>query len=186
MPTLQVASATLLCHPATPCTAVLGISATVTLLAEGGLSLAYRLHGRLAELRIAPPMLPTATRCAVDGLWQHSCFEAFIANSQQTAYQEINLAPSGQWASYAFSDYRQRQPLDPAPAPWITVSQQGDALTLHALIEAPFLSFLPDSAQRLLGLSAVIESADGSLSYWALAHPPGQPDFHHRSAFKPL
>ena len=30
-----------------------------------------------------------------------------------------------------------------------------------------------------LGLSAVIEEADGNVSYWALAHPPGKPDFHH-------
>jgi hypothetical protein len=29
----------------------------------------------------------------------------------------------------------------------------------------------------------VIEAADGSLSYWALRHPPGKPDFHHRDAF---
>jgi hypothetical protein len=29
----------------------------------------------------------------------------------------------------------------------------------------------------------VIEDADGSLSYWALAHPPGRPDFHHTEAF---
>ena len=34
-----------------------------------------------------------------------------------------------------------------------------------------------------LGLAAVIESADGALSYWALRHPPGEPDFHHRDAF---
>ena len=30
-----------------------------------------------------------------------------------------------------------------------------------------------------LGLSVVIEQADGSIAYWALAHPPGRPDFHH-------
>ena len=30
-----------------------------------------------------------------------------------------------------------------------------------------------------LGLSAILEEADGTISYWALAHPPGRPDFHH-------
>jgi hypothetical protein len=34
-----------------------------------------------------------------------------------------------------------------------------------------------------LGLSAVIESCNGSLSYWALRHPAGKPDFHHADAF---
>jgi hypothetical protein len=34
-----------------------------------------------------------------------------------------------------------------------------------------------------LGLSAVIEAADGSKSYWALAHCATQPDFHLRQSF---
>ena len=34
-----------------------------------------------------------------------------------------------------------------------------------------------------LGLSAVIEEKDGGTSWWALAHPPGKPDFHHDDCF---
>ena len=34
-----------------------------------------------------------------------------------------------------------------------------------------------------LGLSAVIEEHGGAKSYWALAHPPGAPDFHHPDCF---
>ena len=34
-----------------------------------------------------------------------------------------------------------------------------------------------------LGLSAVIEDTSGRKSYWALAHPPGKPDFHHADCF---
>ena len=30
---------------------------------------------------------------------------------------------------------------------------------------------------------AVIEENDGRLSYWALRHAPGKPDFHHPEAF---
>jgi hypothetical protein len=29
----------------------------------------------------------------------------------------------------------------------------------------------------------VIEEKSGLLSYWALKHPPGKPDFHHPDAF---
>jgi hypothetical protein len=29
----------------------------------------------------------------------------------------------------------------------------------------------------------VIEAIDGTLSYWALAHAPGSPDFHHLDCF---
>jgi hypothetical protein len=34
-----------------------------------------------------------------------------------------------------------------------------------------------------LALSAVVEDEQGLLSYWALKHPPGRPDFHHPDAF---
>jgi hypothetical protein len=34
-----------------------------------------------------------------------------------------------------------------------------------------------------LALSAVVEERNGALSYWALRHSPGKPDFHHPEAF---
>jgi hypothetical protein len=40
----------------------------------------------------------------------------------------------------------------------------------------------PHAALRV-ALSAVIEEEGGMLSYWALKHPPGKPDFHHPDAF---
>ena len=32
-------------------------------------------------------------------------------------------------------------------------------------------------------MSTVMETHQGGLSYWALNHPPGQPDFHHDDSF---
>jgi hypothetical protein len=34
-----------------------------------------------------------------------------------------------------------------------------------------------------IGLSAVLHETDETKSYWALAHPPGNPDFHHPDCF---
>lgn len=42
---------------------------------------------------------------------------------------------------------------------------------------------LPVNGRLLLGLSAVIEENDGAVSYWALKHPPGPPDFHDANTF---
>jgi hypothetical protein len=42
---------------------------------------------------------------------------------------------------------------------------------------------LPPKALWRLGLSALIEDTGGHKSYWALAHPPGKPDFHHADSF---
>jgi len=52
------------------------------------------------------------------------------------------------------------------------------ALEAEVLLEPP-----PLTRSIRLGLSAVVESVDGGLSYWAMRHPPGKPDFHHVDAF---
>jgi hypothetical protein len=67
--------------------------------------------------------------------------------------------------------------------PQITVRTSTDRFELDALIFGESLSALPMNARLLLGLSAVIEEDDGVVSYWALKHPPGPPDFHHASGF---
>ena len=48
-------------------------------------------------------------------------------------------------------------------------------LVLQGNLFASFNAVNPE----LIGLSAVVETTDGTLSYWALAHPRAQPDFHH-------
>ena len=99
-------------------------------------------------------------------------------------YHEYNLAPSGEWALFAFDRYREVSSLgEPAQAPRIALRTHPDRLELHA--ELPLDRLSPDHAGAALrvALSAVIEEHDGTLSYWSLQHPPGKPDFHHADAF---
>jgi hypothetical protein len=35
-----------------------------------------------------------------------------------------------------------------------------------------------------MSLAAVVEETDGTISYWALAHADGPPDFHHPACFR--
>jgi len=56
-------------------------------------------------------------------------------------------------------------------------------LELDALMRLECLPLMPLRARLQLALSAVIEDEQGGLSYWALTHPPGKPDFHHPDAF---
>jgi len=60
------------------------------------------------------------------------------------------------------------------------VRKSMDRLELGAEISQ---DLLPQSRPLRLGLSAVVEDVDGILSYWALRHPLGKPDFHHADAF---
>jgi len=154
-------------HPMTPCPAVRSLTGAAR--REGGwLVLAFRLEGDLAALAIPAAAAPART----DGLWEHSCFEAFVS-AEGDGYLEFNLSPSGQWAAYRFDGYRAGMAaLDIAP-PRIEVVQDGDALELKAEIE------LPNPGPIRLGLTAVIEAANGAMSYWAMKHVHGQPDFHN-------
>jgi hypothetical protein len=65
-------------------------------------------------------------------------------------------------------------------APGIVVRRTGQRLELDAKIGQ---ELLPAGRALRLGLSMVVEDTDGVLSYWALRHPPGKPDFHHTDAF---
>lgn len=162
-------------HPTTPCAAV--SSFTVDVTRPGDLRLAYALRGDLVAI-VLPPL---AAPGFADELWRHTCFEAFVGRDGDTAYYEYNFSPSGRWAVYAFSSYRQRRDADPtALAPAVDWQHDGDRLTLVATIPLSRLG-LGEAALRV-GVSAVIEARGGGLSYWALHHPPGRPDFHHADA----
>lgn len=169
-------TATLHPHPATPCPTIAAIDVTLAFAADGALQLRYSLTGQLGELAIPAPCLPAFA----DGLWQHTCLEAFIGAADGPAYREFNFSPSGEWAVYDFGTYRARNTAyQHAAAPDIVLRQSPDALRLEAHVPANLLP--PDPWQ--IGLTAVIESRAGEISYWALAHPDQKPDFHRHEAF---
>jgi hypothetical protein len=157
----------LCCHPSTPDRAVRGIAAFVRRAGSGVLDVTFRLEGDVSRLRLPAPSAPRIA----DRLWERTCFEVFVAMDERPAYHEFNLAPSGEWALYAFRDYRDGSPLT------------DDALMLDAAIRLGRLSLDHLRASLRIGLSAVIEANDGALSYWALRHPAGKPDFHCAEAF---
>jgi hypothetical protein len=141
--------------------------------AATALGLRYRLSGGVGALLVPAAGKPKRT----DGLWRHTCFEAFLRVGGSAAYVEINLAPSTEWQAYRFEGYRSAMSEAELPPPRIEMSIVHDEVELRAEILG-----LPDGPWSL-NLAAVIEEADGRLSYWALAHPPGAPDFHHPDCF---
>ncbi|MCW5654667.1 DOMON-like domain-containing protein [Hydrogenophaga sp.] len=137
--------------------------------------LRYELTGLLSALKI-PAAQPQGG--PADGLWQHTCFEAFCSDGQTEAYQEFNFAPSGRWAAYRFAAERVRDTDAQAlHAPVLDCRLSPQALSLTASL--PRAALPPSASGWALGLSAVVEETDGRLSYWALHHPGARPDFHH-------
>ena len=131
--------------------------------------------GAPAERFVIPPLKEP---WRADELWRTTCFEAFLREAGTQAYREWNFAPRGNWAAYDFSGRREgMEQADVASPPYIRMEDNFTWWTVGATIA------VEAAKQWQLGLSAVIEEKDGTISYWALAHPAGKPDFHAPDCF---
>jgi len=152
------------------------ISASWSMVQRGTLALEYRVDDPHDHA-----LWPISPRGRADGLWQHSCFEAFVAQGDGAAYAEFNVSPSGAWAAYAFDDYRAgMRDLELANPPAVDQTTQG---IWHVSLDLCGLDALLGARPWRLALTAVIEARDGSTSLWSLRHPPAKPDFHHADCF---
>jgi hypothetical protein len=160
--------------------AIHGIEVTLQLSADGVALFRFVLRADLSELRIPQPR---AARRA-DDLWRHTCFETFIRAAGAMGYHEINFSPSLEWALYRFNSYREGMvAVDVGTPPEIVVRRFADRLELEATVHVDALAGLDKASRFQVGLSAVVEADDGTLSYWALTHPAQKPDFHRAEGF---
>ena len=152
-------------HPDTPPGAIYSIEAELQRV-EGGAVATFKAKGDIARLVLPAPAFPERR----EELWKRTCFELFVADNGG-GYREFNLSPSSEWAAYQFDDYRDG--MRPAEAEVvIDLSSHLKELTMTAKIESEF----PEAAR--VGLTAVIEEADGVIRYWSTSFAPGEPDFH--------
>lgn len=164
----------LICHPDTPCGADIGLIVEVDRRGAGALHLDYRITGEVEKLLLPAPGRPLRA----DELWRTSCLELFVQDASRAGpYREHNFAPSRAWAAYDFSGYREGMEKADMPAPEIRTESGARHFSLNVRL------LLPGDGPVHAGLSAVIEERGGGISYWALAHPPGKPDFHHPACF---
>jgi hypothetical protein len=141
----------------------------------------YRLTGDLSQLAI--PHRSRSQRA--ERLWEHTCFEAFIAPESGARYFELNFSPSTQWAAYELDGYRQgMRPVALAKAPSIVVANAADELSVTASVELGALRDAPWPWR--IGLTAVVEDRAGGRAYFALEHPREKPDFHDAAGFTAL
>ncbi len=167
-------------HPGSTCAAVSRIEVEMVHPRPGVLRLRYLVRGGTRGVRLPAQTVPERR----DELWRHTCFEAFLCVATGTAYYEFNFSPSGQWAAYEFDGYRRgMRPLNGVGEPRIEAQRYEEDFELRATLEFDGLTDSQPASPWRAGLSAVIEETDGNRSYWALAHPPGKPDFHHSDCF---
>ncbi|MEM8918831.1 MAG: DOMON-like domain-containing protein [Pseudomonadota bacterium] len=165
------------CHSDTPSRVVTGVSVSPILRRNKSVELIFRVEGDVSTM--VWPALCNAER--TDGLWQTTCFEMFVLPGDGPSYQEYNFSPSSSWAAYQFTDHRDgmRQLNLPHPPDieGLDIAEPG-IWELQVSLRNP-----PLTDGDRCGFSAVVEEEGGHKSYWALAHPSGQPDFHHRDCF---
>jgi hypothetical protein len=166
-------------HPETqPSNRALKLWATVDRSASFGLSATtniwFAVQAPLADFSIPESEEPSQR----DGLWQTTCFELFLRRAGDQAYREWNFAPSGDWAAYDFTNYREGMTeADIDAPPYLRLEDNLIWWTFGATIA------VEADAQWEFGLSAVVEEKAGTKSFWALAHPSEKPDFHHPDCF---
>jgi hypothetical protein len=164
-------------HPTTTSDAVNRIKAQIRWTDQDRIATTYNVEGDCARIRIPPARPPLRT----DALWLHTCFEIFLLKQNGIGYFEFNFAPSTEWAMYSFKAYREPAPIIEVSPPEITLQRTSNGFELEASVDIP--RSLDRSEPLCVALAAVIEDDAGALSYWAVCHRGGKPDFHHHVNF---
>ncbi|MGB7414853.1 MAG: DOMON-like domain-containing protein [Thermosynechococcaceae cyanobacterium] len=144
-----------------------------------------RIHFRYVVLDphnevIIPELSPSQAR--QHNLWKTTCLELFFGLPESTAYWEVNLSPAGHWNLYRFDDYRAGMREDTAVKmlPFLLHHQPGE---FYLQLDLDLQPFAAEDQALEIAISAVIETHDHQVSYWALTHPGEEADFHRRDSF---
>lgn len=167
-------------HPSTRCDSVQRLEVRLSVPSPGVATLCYTLRADMSRVRVAPEGTPGSA----DGLWKHTCFEAFIRPEKSQGYYEFNFSPSRQWAVFRFDSYRKGMTqMDLSNPPVVSSTRSADCIVLQATFPLPFSADSAAARRTKLALAAVIEEESGTLCYWSGRHPQGKPDFHHSDGF---
>lgn len=159
------------------------------------LAIRYDLVGDLAEVVVPLEVGDGQSRAFFarrkHELWKTTCFEFFLGIKHSDRYWEFNLSPAGHWNVYRFDGYRQamQEEIALTTLPF-KVQHQLEVLSIALDFDLSSIGALPSSNEMAsldraleVGITAVIESKSGGITYWALTHPGSEADFHRRDSF---
>lgn len=146
----------------------------------GLLTLHYSLTGNIEDIFLPPLSLYP---CRKDELWKTTCFECFLAIEDQPQYWEFNISPSGDWNIYHMDAYPRIAFREETSIHWLPFHFQMDDQGCFLKVAVNLLPIIREGQRIKIGITAVIQSADGDITYWALAHPAPRADFHLKESF---
>ena len=144
------------------------------------LSIHYLVRGDIESILLP---VPSDSPTRKHDLWQATCFEFFLAIKDQRHYWEFNLSPSGEWNAYHMDAYRRigfREETTISNLPF-EFTQDADKLSLDFSVGLTPIIRAEQTVQ--VGITAILQTTEGNETYWALAHPGQQADFHLRESF---
>jgi glutaredoxin-related protein len=143
--------------------------------------ISYKLQGDLSSIELGDGNPKHAREIK---LWEKTCFELFIKDNNNS-YIEFNFSPDFEWNCFYFEkkgnaleEYKKMELVKFD----ILFSNE----VVHVIVELHNNMF-PDhffDGSLSAGISSVIKSKNGILSYWALSHEDQRPNFHHFDSFK--
>jgi len=112
----------------------------------------------------------------VDELWKATCFEVFIKNQNAKEYWELNIAPSGAWNFYHFSDYKKKmQEESRVLIPKVIFKKERDEVYVN--VEIDFTEKLFDEKVEF-NLALILLDVERKRHFFTLNPKEGLPDFH--------
>lgn len=143
------------------------------------LTIYYALLGDFTKVEIPTPAELLKRKYE---LWEETCFEFFVGIKNSPDYWEFNLSPAGHWNVFHLENYRQglQEEMIVTSLPF-SVEQKSDVLLVD--LEVDLDRFISAEQSLEVGITTVIKSKEGNLSYWALTHCGEEADFHRRESF---
>jgi hypothetical protein len=148
----------------------------------GVLKVAFELTGDLEKVLTSSPQEIPAR---VIGLWESTCFEMFIKNKNSEEYFEFNCSSANNWNVFYFQKQKAalKEFLPIASLASSSVQNKGSLRVSFWIDLERFPTSFWKDGQMNLGLTTVLESDSGELSYWALRHIDTRANFHMEKSF---
>lgn len=144
------------------------------------LTIHYALTGKIEDIFLSSPSVNPTRK---EELWKTTCLEFFLAIKGLPHYWEFNISPSGDWNIYRMDAYRRigfREEMSIQQFQF-NMQKHTNNFLLNAAVD---LNPIIQAEQILeIGITAIVQTTEGSETYWALVHPAPEANFHLRESF---
>lgn len=121
------------------------------------------------------------------GLWEGTCFEAFLRNETTNQYLEFNFSGTGWWNAFLFEkkgqDLSEYLPIKIESHRFIKSKR---FRSFEFSVKTSLLPFDFNQGKFSLGLSTILVNDHHEKEYFALKHLKDQPDFHDENTYLKL